>query len=91
MWSNVHPTERLFLIASASGDQQGFQAMDADVQLIWKLGPASASGRKTMSTSAPVAIKRMLSASRPKPMPARRSKAATQLRTVGTWAPVSKV
>ena len=60
-------------------------------KLIWKLGPASASGRKSRTTNAPVAISRMLSASRPSAIPARISSAATQLRTVGTCMPVSKV
>ncbi len=55
-----------------------------DMKLIWKLGPASASGRKSSTTSAPAAISRMLMASRPSAMPNRISKAATQLRTVGT-------
>ena len=60
-------------------------------KLIWKLGPASASGRNSSTISAPVAISRMLSASRPSAIPARISRAATQLRTVGTCAPVSNV
>ena len=60
-------------------------------KLIWKLGPASASGRKTRTTNAPVAISRMLSASRPSAIPARINSAATQLRTVGTCIPVNKV
>ena len=62
-----------------------------EAKLIWKLGPASASGRNSSTTSAPTAISLMLSASRPSAIPARISSAATQLRTVGTWAPVSKV
>ena len=38
-------------------------------KLIWKLGPASASGRNSSTTSAPAAISRMLSASRPERNP----------------------
>ncbi len=60
-------------------------------KLIWKLGPARASGRKTRTINAPVAISRMLIASRPSAIPASTSSAATQLLTVGTCAPVSIV
>ena len=60
-------------------------------KLIWKLAPASASGRNSSTSKAPAAISRMLIASRPSAIPASTSKAATQLRTVGRWAPVSKV
>jgi len=60
-------------------------------KLIWKLGPASASGLKISTMSAPVAINLMLMASRPSAIPARISKAATQLLTVGTCAPVRTV
>ncbi len=43
LWSDVHPGERLFLIASSGGnDTQNFQTMDADVQLIWKVGASDA-------------------------------------------------
>lgn len=45
LWSNAHPSERLFLIASASGDTQGFQAMDADVRLIWRVGDTDADAK----------------------------------------------
>ena len=47
-------------------------------------GPASASGRNRSTTNAPAAISRMLIASRPSAIPPRTSRAATQLRTVGT-------
>ena len=52
--------------------------------------PASASGRNRRTRTAPAATSRMLSASRPKAIPPSTSTAATQLRTVGTCAPVKQ-
>ena len=62
-----------------------------EAKLIWKLGPTTASGAISMTSTAPAATNRRLSASRPSAKPARTRSAATQLRTVGTCAPVSKV
>ncbi len=60
-------------------------------KLSWKLAPASASGRNSITSSAPTASSRILIASLPSAIPASTSEAAMQLRTVGTCAPVSKV
>ena len=65
--------------------------MERDDKLIWKLGPTAPLGRKISTMSAPDATSRKLMASRPSAMPARTSSAATQLRTVGTCAPVRSV
>ncbi len=53
-------------------------------KLSWKLGPTKASGRKSSTTSAPVATSRNVIASRPSAMPSSTSIAATHDRTVGT-------
>ena len=57
----------------------------------WKLAPASASGHSSSTTSAPAATNRSVIASRPIASATRISSAATQLRIVGTSAPVSQV
>ena len=60
-------------------------------KLSWKLAPARLSGQSSSTTRAPTATILSVIASRPRAMPARTSRAATQERTVGTSAPVSKV
>jgi hypothetical protein len=72
----------------------GFRAGDdrddrGEAQLEARPGEAVRPEQSTIS--APTATIRKVSASRPSAMPARTSKAATQERTVGTSAPVSRV
>lgn len=42
LWQETHASERLFLIASETGDAQSFQAVGADIRLIWRVGPTNA-------------------------------------------------
>lgn len=38
LWDGTHPAEMTYLIASQEAGQQGFQAVDLDVRLIWRIG-----------------------------------------------------
>ena len=60
-------------------------------KLIWKLGPTSDSGQRASTTIAATATIRSERGSRPSASAIRTSTAPTQLRTVGTSAPVSSV
>ena len=60
-------------------------------KLIWKLGPTRDSGHRNSTNAAATATMRRLSGSRPSASAMRTSTAPTQLRTVGTCAPVNKV
>ncbi|GGD92941.1 hypothetical protein GCM10011515_10850 [Tsuneonella deserti] len=60
-------------------------------KLIWKLGLTTASGHASMTTKAPAATIRIESGSRPNASAPKTSRAPTQLLTVGTSAPVSRV
>lgn len=54
LWQQAHSGERLFLIASGDRDGQSFQAMGADIRLIWRIGPTDADAlRFTYTTDDP--------------------------------------
>ena len=38
LWDGTHPAETTYLIASEEAGQQGFQIIDLDLRLIWRLG-----------------------------------------------------
>jgi regulator of protease activity HflC (stomatin/prohibitin superfamily) len=38
LWDGTHPAESTYLIASEEAGQQGFQIVDLDLRLIWRLG-----------------------------------------------------
>jgi len=38
LWDGTHPAETTYLIASEEAGQQGFQIVDLDLRLIWRLG-----------------------------------------------------
>ena len=38
LWDRTHPAETTYLIASEEAGQQGFQIVDLDLRLIWRLG-----------------------------------------------------
>jgi regulator of protease activity HflC (stomatin/prohibitin superfamily) len=38
LWDSAHPAETTYLIASEEAGQQGFQVVDLDLRLIWRLG-----------------------------------------------------
>jgi len=48
LWTAYHASEGIYLIASATGDQQGFQAVSADLTVVYRVGLSDESAIKAV-------------------------------------------
>ncbi len=52
LWDGTHPAETTYLIASEEAGQQGFQIVDLDLRLIWRLGLSDAAALAAVANDA---------------------------------------
>ena len=45
LWDQSHPGEAQYLVASAARGMQGFQVVDVDLRLVWRIGASSQAAR----------------------------------------------
>ncbi|HEX3350044.1 MAG TPA: SPFH domain-containing protein, partial [Acetobacteraceae bacterium] len=59
LWDRPHPGEAAFLIASETQGRQGFQIVDADVRVLWRIGLGDEDARRAVyDTADPEALLR---------------------------------
>jgi regulator of protease activity HflC (stomatin/prohibitin superfamily) len=52
LWDSRHPAETTYLIASEQAGQQGFQVVDLDLRLIWRLGRSDEAALEAVANDA---------------------------------------